>query len=91
MGKSRKVPLRKCTGCQQMKPKQELLRIVRTDENTVAVDITGRLNGRGAYLCRSISCFEKAVKTRALQRSLGTQISDETLSLIRETGGFETG
>lgn len=91
MGKSRKVPLRKCTGCQQMKPKQELLRIVRTDENTVAVDITGRLNGRGAYLCRSISCFEKAVKTRALQRSLGTPISDETLSLIRETGGFETG
>ena len=91
MGKSRRVPLRKCTGCQQMKPKQELLRIVRTDEDTVVVDITGRLNGRGAYLCRSISCFEKAVKTRALQRSLGTPISDETLSLIRETGGFETG
>ena len=75
--KTRKIPMRKCTGCQQVKEKRQLLRVVREPEGQVSIDRTGRKSGRGAYLCEDITCLEKAIKTRALERSLETEISPE--------------
>ena len=64
MGNKKKIPMRKCVGCQEMKPKKELMRVLRDDRRgRFLLDITGRKNGRGAYLCLSQECFEKAVKT----------------------------
>ena len=96
MGKTRKVPLRQCVGCREMKSKQQLLRIVRISENEIRTDVTGKLNGRGAYLCRNADCFDKAVRSRSLQRSLGAAITPEMLEQIgrdleREIRNFETG
>ena len=65
----KKVPLRKCTGCQQMKEKKQLIRVVRTDENQYYMDLTGKMSGRGAYICKNIECFEKAFKSKGLERS----------------------
>ena len=59
---AKKIPLRKCTGCQEMKQKKDMMRVLRTAEGDIVLDTTGRKNGRGAYLCRSMSCFEQAVK-----------------------------
>ena len=72
MGSVRKVPMRKCTGCGEMKSKREMLRVLRTTEDEIILDATGRKNGRGAYLCGSTECFQKAVKFRGLERSLKT-------------------
>ena len=74
MGQVKKVPLRKCIGCQEMKNKKELMRILKTAENEIVLDTTGRKNGRGAYLCFSRECFEKAVKSKGLERSLKMSI-----------------
>ena len=70
MAQVRKQPLRKCAGCGLMKGKKELVRIVKTEDGTVRIDQTGRLNGRGVYLCRDTGCLQKARKSRALERSL---------------------
>ena len=84
MGSVRKVPMRKCTGCGEMKSKREMLRVLRTTE-----DATGRKNGRGAYLCGSTECFQKAVKSRGLERSLKTVIPAEVYeSLEKEIEKF---
>ena len=64
----KRVPLRKCTGCQEMKSKKEMMRILRTSEGEIVLDTTGRKNGRGAYVCCSMECFEKAVKNKGLER-----------------------
>ena len=66
----RKVPLRKCVACQQMMPKKELIRIVRTPDGAILVDLTGKKAGRGAYLCGKVSCFKLAKKSKALDRAL---------------------
>lgn len=63
MAVNKKIPMRKCVGCGEMKPKKELLRILRTETGEFVVDALGKANGRGAYLCRSVECFQKAVKT----------------------------
>lgn len=68
--KSRKIPLRKCVACQMMIPKKELLRIVRTPEDSVCIDPKGKMSGRGAYLCGKIECFKLAKKSKALDRAL---------------------
>lgn len=73
----KKVPLRKCTGCGEMKSKKEMLRVIKTPEDTIALDTTGKKNGRGAYICSSLECFKKARKTRALERSLKAAIPEE--------------
>lgn len=87
---AKKVPLRKCTGCQEMKNKKEMMRILRTSEGEIVLDATGRKNGRGAYLCRSMECFEKAVKNKGLERSLKCQVPKETYeSLKKEIELFE--
>ncbi|MCQ2464132.1 MAG: YlxR family protein [Oscillospiraceae bacterium] len=73
----KKIPERMCCGCGAMKPKKELVRVVRTAENEVRLDFTGRLNGRGAYICPDRSCLEKAKKSGRISRSFGCEISDE--------------
>ena len=82
--KTRKIPMRKCTGCQQVKEKRQLLRVVRDPEGNVSIDRSGRKSGRGAYLCEDLSCLEKAVKTKALERSLETEISPEVYESLRK-------
>ena len=84
MAQSRHVPLRKCTGCQEMKTKKEMLRILRTAEGEILLDISGRKNGRGAYVCRSRECFEKAVKNKGLERSLKIKIPEETYESLKK-------
>jgi len=75
--KTRKIPLRMCLGCQEMKPKKELLRIVRTPEGVVELDPTGRRNGRGAYLCTNLICFQTAVKERRFRKAFGVDVDPE--------------
>ncbi|MCD7746221.1 MAG: YlxR family protein [Lachnospiraceae bacterium] len=83
-GQNKKVPLRKCTGCLEMKGKKEMLRILRTPEGEILMDETGRKNGRGAYLCRSMECFEKARKNKGLERSLKVKIPEETYESLKK-------
>lgn len=74
----KKIPLRKCVGCQEMKPKRELIRIVYNQEQaTVELDPTGKKAGRGAYICRKVECLHPARKKKALERSLKTAVRDE--------------
>ena len=84
MAQNRHIPLRKCTGCQEMKSKKEMLRILRTAEGESLLDLTGKKNGRGAYVCRSGACFEKAVKNKGLERSLKTKIPAETYENLKK-------
>ena len=70
MMKKMKVPMRKCTGCQEMKNKKEMIRVLKTPEDEIVLDATGRKNGRGAYLCFSRECLDKAIKNKGLERSL---------------------
>ena len=87
---TKKVPLRKCTGCQEMKSKKEMMRILRTSEGEIVLDVTGRKNGRGAYVCRCMECFEKAVRSKGLERSLKCKVPEETYeSLKKEIELFE--
>lgn len=74
---TKKIPMRMCTACREMKPKAQLIRIVKTPEGEIKPDDTGKLNGRGAYICREKSCFEKAVKSNSLARAFSMQISPE--------------
>ncbi|MBP1931531.1 RNase P modulator RnpM [Ammoniphilus resinae] len=75
--KPRKVPMRKCVACQEMTPKKELIRIVRSPEGEVKVDPSGKSSGRGAYICRKAECFSLAKKRRALDKSLEVSIPEE--------------
>lgn len=84
MAQMKKIPLRKCVGCQEMKNKKEMMRILRTEEGKIILDITGRKNGRGAYLCYSTACFERAVKSKALERSLKTAITAEIYEELKK-------
>jgi len=72
----KKIPMRQCTGCREMKPKRELVRIVRSPEGEVSVDLTGRKPGRGAYICHNADCLKKAIKTRALSRAFETEVPE---------------
>jgi uncharacterized protein len=75
--KQKKIPLRMCLGCQEMKPKRELLRVVKNKENEISVDFTGKKSGRGAYICKQISCFDKARKGKRFERAYESGISEE--------------
>lgn len=74
---TRKVPLRKCTGCGEMKSKKEMIRVIKTPEEDIVIDATGKKNGRGAYICNSLECLRKAMKSKGLERSLKTAIPTE--------------
>jgi len=80
--KTRKIPMRRCAGCMQSKPKKELIRIVGDKEGNVSLDVTGKAQGRGVYLCPDTSCFKTARKKNAISRSLGITIPSETLDSI---------
>ena len=71
------IPQRQCLGCRQMKPKPELVRVVRSPEGSVSVDLRGKAPGRGAYVCPSTDCLKKALRSKALSRSLGVEIPPE--------------
>lgn len=73
----KKIPLRQCLGCREMKPKAELVRVVRSPEGTVCLDLRGKAPGRGAYVCRSADCLKKALRSKAVSRSLGVEIPSE--------------
>ena len=76
--------MRMCVACRQMRNKKELVRVVRTPEGAVCLDKTGRANGRGAYVCPSLACLNKAVKARALDRALEVAIDAATLAALQE-------
>lgn len=92
MSGKKKVPMRKCVGCQEMKGKKEMIRVIRTAGNEFMLDATGKKNGRGAYLCLDRECLKKAVKNRGLERSFKQAIPDEVYeSLEKEMIEIETG
>lgn len=74
---AKKIPIRQCIGCREEKGKNELVRVIRTPDNDVCVDLTGKMNGRGAYICKSMDCYKKAAKSKALERALKVEISEE--------------
>ena len=77
MMKPKKMPERQCLGCNEHKPKNELLRVLRTPEGEILLDFTGKKSGRGAYICRSAECLKKARKTRRIEHNLGCAIPEE--------------
>jgi len=77
-------PLRTCVACRQTKPKRELLRIVRTPDNHVLIDATGKKSGRGAYLCAKLSCWEKAIKSKRLEQEFEIDIAAEDRVVLNE-------
>jgi len=80
----KKIPLRQCLGCREMKNKKEMLRVIRTPEGEVVLDATGRKNGRGAYLCPSVACLKAAVKNKGIERSLNIAVPQEVYDLLAE-------
>ena len=85
----KKIPLRQCIGCGEMKNKREMIRILKTAEGEIVLDATGRKNGRGAYLCPSMDCFLKAKKSRGLDRSFKMAEPAEVYErLVEEVGGL---
>ena len=88
----RKIPVRRCVGCNTQKPKKELVRVVRSPDGTVSVDLTGKKAGRGAYLCPSTACLAKARKAKRLERALDAQIPPEVYERIeQEIEGAQSG
>lgn len=75
--KQRKIPLRMCLGCKEMKAKKELIRVVRNNEGEISIDLVGKKPGRGAYICRSADCLEKAIKAKRLEKAFETTIGSE--------------
>ncbi len=82
--KQKKVPLRMCLGCQEMKPKRELIRIVKNKENEISVDASGKKQGRGAYICKSPECFEKARKGKRLEKAFETKIDEDIYEMLKQ-------
>lgn len=81
---AKKIPLRMCTGCGEMKSKKDMIRILKTPEDEIIIDSTGKKNGRGAYICCSVSCLQKAVKIRGLERSLKVNIPAELVGVLEK-------
>ena len=87
MAAVKKIPLRKCTGCGEMKPKKELVRVIKTVDEQILMVLTGKMNGRGAYVCRDEECLKRAIKTKAIERSLGVNVSDEVYEQLKKELG----
>jgi len=83
MIKKRKTPLRKCTGCQEMKNKKELIRVVRSPEGEFSLDSTGKKSGRGAYVCLSVECFNTACKKKGFERSFKQALPSDVLANLQ--------
>ena len=88
--KEKKVPMRMCVGCREMKPKKELLRVVRSPAGEVSIDVTGKKPGRGAYVCHSADCLKRAIKQRQLERAFECALGEEVHeTLLRELKSLE--
>ena len=88
---NKKIPMRQCIGCGEMKPKKEMLRIIKTAEEEILLDTTGRKNGRGAYICPNSECLKKAVKGKGLERSFKMAIPKDVYEMLtKEMEEFET-
>lgn len=77
MAAVKKIPMRMCLGCGEMKPKKELIRAVKSPEGEISMDLTGKKSGRGAYICRNTDCFRKARKARRFEKAFSCQISEQ--------------
>ena len=84
MGTVRKIPMRKCVGCGEMKSKKEMMRVLKTTEDEIILDATGRKNGRGAYLCFQKSCLLQAIKNKGLERSFKQAIPKEVYAILEK-------
>lgn len=82
--KVKKVPQRMCTGCMEMKPKKDLIRIVRSKEGDVSIDLIGKKPGRGAYICKNEECLLKAFKTKRLEKNLEARLEEEVYNKLKE-------
>ena len=80
----RRIPLRKCLGCGEMKEKRQLLRVVHTKDGTTSVDLTGKASGRGAYLCRNVACFDTARKARRFEKAFSGRLDEAVFDTLRE-------
>lgn len=88
--KERKIPMRMCVGCREMKPKKELIRVVRSPEDVISMDDTGRKPGRGAYICKNAECLQKAIKQKQLERTFSCALTEEIReSLAKELQNLE--
>lgn len=88
--KPKKIPMRMCLGCNEMKPKKELIRVVKSPEGEISLDFTGKKSGRGAYICRSVECFNKARKGRRLEKAFSCKIDAGVYDAMAEELGNET-
>ena len=85
MKMNKKIPMRQCVGCGEMKAKKEMVRVIKTAEDEILLDTTGKKNGRGAYVCPNLACLKQAAKNRGLERSLKTAVPKEMIdTLIKE-------
>ena len=82
--KARKIPMRMCNGCGEMKSKKELVRVVKGPDESISLDLTGKKAGRGAYICKNVECLKKARKTKRMEKSLDCQIPDEVYDTIEK-------
>ncbi len=82
--KPKKVPMRMCLGCNEMKPKKDLIRIVKSPESEISLDFTGKKSGRGAYICRSTECFSKARKARRFEKAFSCRIDDSIYEVMAD-------
>lgn len=80
----KKIPLRQCIGCGEMKSKKEMIRVIKTAEDEISLDATGRKNGRGAYICPSMECLQKAIKAKGLERSFKMAIPAQVYEALKE-------
>ena len=83
---NKKIPLRMCVVCREMKPKNECIRVVRVNDSTYVIDETGKMNGRGAYVCKNVECINKCKKTKALNRSFKHNVGDAIYAGVKEKG-----
>ena len=81
--KQKKIPMRMCVACREGRPKREMIRIVKNKEGEVLVDVTGKAPGRGAYICPTLDCLERAHKTKALSRALDCQITEPMMAELK--------
>ncbi len=82
--KAKKIPSRICVGCREPKEKRSMVRVVKTAENNVCLDETGKMNGRGAYICKNTECLLRALQSKGLERSLKTNIPEEVIQKLKE-------
>ena len=80
----KKIPMRQCLGCREMKPKRELIRVVRSPEGEISLDFKGKAPGRGAYICPAPACLKQAIKAKALERAFSTQIPEAVYEKLNE-------